>query len=147
MIKFIETYQTDIIYAAIVIVVVVALYLLTRASGRWLTKKIKEQLPRASLKPINLIIRILTMLWFVLGLIALGFMFIDVAREAVFIRYFKLFSYLGVVSVGTIVAIMIINLWFQHKVKEVIAKQEDPTRSEERRVGKERRTKWSRYGE
>lgn len=125
--KFIETYQSDIIYAVIVIAVVVALYLLTRVSGRWLTKKIKEQLPGASLKPINLIIRILTMLWFVLGLIALAFMFIDVDKETFFIKYFKLFSYLGVVSVSTIVAIMIVNLLFQHKVREIIKKNEDPT--------------------
>lgn len=67
------------------------------------------------------------MLWFVLGLIALAFMFIDVDKETFFIKYFKLFSYLGVVSVSTIVAIMIVNLLFQHKVREIIKKNEDPT--------------------
>ncbi len=125
--NFIETYQSDILYAAIVVAIVVVLYLLTRVSGRWLSKKIKEQLPGASLRPINLITRILTVLWFVLGVIALSFMFIDVDKETFFIRYFKLFSYLGVVTVTTIVAIMIINLWFQYKVREKIKSKDDPT--------------------
>lgn len=127
MSKFIETYSSEIIYVAVVIAIVVALYLLTKVTSRWLTKKIKEQFPGASVSPINLIHQILTVLWFVLGFIALIFVFLDADKKTVFVKYFKLFSYLGVVSVITIVAIMVINLWFKYKVGEKIKTMEDPT--------------------
>lgn len=127
MSKFIETYSSEIIYIAVVIAIVLGLYLLTKVASRWLTKKMKEQFPDASLNPIYLIHKILTILWFVLGSIALIFVFLDADKESIFVKYFKLFSYLGVVSVITIVAIMVINLWFKYKVGEKIKNVEDPT--------------------
>lgn len=127
MSKFIENYSSEIIYITVVIAIVVGLYLLTKVTSRWLTKKMKEQFPDASLNPINLIHKILTILWFVLGSIALIFVFLDADKESIFVKYFKLFSYLGVVSVITIVAIMVINLWFKYKVGEKIKNIEDPT--------------------
>ena len=125
--NFFETYKSDILYAAIIIAIVAVLYLLTRVSRTWLIKKIKEKLPGSPVKPIRLIKHILTLLWLVLGVIALSFIFIDVDREAVFKEYFKRSGYLGVVSVITIVAVMISNWWFKHKVKERIKNKDDST--------------------
>ena len=125
--KFIETYKSDIIYVAIVIAIVVVLYLLTTVIHKWLNKKSKEKIPGAPAKPINLIKRILTMLWLVLGIIALSFVFIDADKEAVLKGYFKLFSYLGVVAVFTIIAVTVSNLWFKYKIKEKIENNDDPT--------------------
>ena len=63
----------------------------------------------------------------ILGLIAISFLFIDIAREALLTKYFKLFSYLGLVTVITIIAIMVSNLWFNYKIKAKIENKEDPT--------------------
>lgn len=125
--KFIATYRSDIIYVAIVIAILVALYVLTRILRKWLTKKITEKLPGVSVKPIYLIKRILTVLWVVLGIIALSFIFLDVEKEAAFQEYFKLIGYLGLVIVLTIMAIMISNVWFKYKIREKIANNDDPT--------------------
>lgn len=127
MSNFIETYSFEIKYVAIVIAIVVILYLLTRVASRWLRKMMKAQFPAASLKPIRLIHQILTVLWFILGVIALTFIFIDVDKETAFTKYFKLFSYLGVVAVLTIVAIMLINLWFRYKAEEKVKHAQDST--------------------
>lgn len=127
MSEFIGTYSFEIKYVAIVIAIVVALYLVTRVASRWLLKVMKEEFPVASLKPIHLIHKILTVLWFALGIIALTFIFVDVDKETAFTRYFKLFSYIGVVSVLTIVAIMLINLWFRYKVEEKVKHEQDST--------------------
>ena len=125
--KFLETYQSDIIYATIVIASVVLLYFLTRILRVWFTNKIQEKLPGASVRPINLIKHILTVLWVLLGITALAFIFIEVDREFVLRRYFKLFIYIGVVSVVTIIALMISNLWFKYKIQQKIEEKEDPT--------------------
>lgn len=125
--KFIHTYQSDIIYSALVITSVVVLYILTRVLYNWLNKKRKEILPGAPIRPIVLIKHILTLLWLVLGAIALSFTFIDLDREALLKEYFKLFSYLGVVSVVTIIAVTVSNLWFNYKISEKIENKQDPT--------------------
>ncbi|MCL8007312.1 mechanosensitive ion channel family protein [Gelidibacter japonicus] len=127
MTKFLETHQSDIIYAASVVAIVVLLYLLTRALRKWFTKKIQEKLPGASVRPIHLIQRILTLLWFLLGITALSFIIIDDEREAIITEYFKLFSYVGVVAVLTIISLMISNLWFKYKISQKIEGNEDPT--------------------
>lgn len=125
--EFLETYQSDIIYATTVIIIVTALYLLTRVLRKWFIKKIQEKLPGASVRPINLIKQILTVLWLLLGLIALSFIFIDEETEAVMRGYSKLFGYVGLVAVLTIISLMISNLWFKYKISKKIEENDDPT--------------------
>lgn len=125
--KFIVTNKSDILYVVIVLTIVIALYLLTRFLHKWLYEKIKVKLPGTSLKPLNLIKRTLTLLWFGLGIIALSFIFIDVVKDGVFTRYFKLSSYLALVVIITILAVTVSNLWFKHKVRKKIENKEDPT--------------------
>ena len=124
---FIETYKSDIIYAAIVIAIVVTLFLLNAVFRKWLTKKVKEILPGASVKPIILINRILKTLWIVLGVLALSFIFLDIEKEIIFRGYFKLFVYLGMVAIVTIVLVTLSNLWFKYKIAEKVETNEDPT--------------------
>lgn len=124
---FIETHKTDIIYVAVVVIIVTLLYFSTRFSHKWLNRKIKQKIPGAPLRTINLIKSILLVLWFGLGIIALSFVFIDVDKEAVFKGYFRGFSYLGLVTLITVIAITISNLWFKHKITEKIETNDDPT--------------------
>ncbi len=124
---FIETYKPDIIYAAIVIAIVVTLFLLNGVFRKWLSKKVKEKLPGASLKPIILINRILKTLWIVLGGLALSFVFIDIEKEILFRGYIKLFAYLGMIAIVTIILVTLSNLWFKYKIIEKFETNEDPT--------------------
>lgn len=125
--KFIETYKSDIIFVAVVIAIVVVLYVVTRILYTWLIKRIKENFPEANLKPIRLIKRILIVLWVGLGLIALSYVVVDLDKEVVFRGYFKLFSYLGLVTLFTVLAITLSNFWFRHKIDEKFENKEDPT--------------------
>ena len=125
--KFLETHQSDIIYAVVVIAIVVSLFLFNAIFRKWLTKKIKEKLPGASLTPIVLINRILKTLWIVLGLIALSFVFIDLEKEILLRDYFRLIVYLGVVAIVTIILVTLSNLWFKYKIIEKVKNHEDPT--------------------
>lgn len=125
--KFIENHLSDIIYVVVVIAILIILHFLTRALLKWISKKISEKLPGMSARPINIIKRILMVLWLLLGAIALSYIFIDFEKQAVFIRYFKQFSYVGVVSIIVIIAINLSNLWFRHNIRKKIEENDDPT--------------------
>ena len=124
--EFFVTYKSQIINAAIVIGAVVFLYLFTGMLYRWLLSKEKGVLPETPLRPINIIKRILNVLWLVLGIISLGFVFKDSESETL-IQSFKLASYLGIVSIITIVAASVSNLWFKYKIQDKIELHFDPT--------------------
>lgn len=125
--KFIENHLSDIIYIVVVIVILVMLYFLTDTLLKWISRKITGKLPRMSPKPIHIIKRILTVLWLVLAIIAISFIFIDLEKQAVFIRYFKQFSYVGIVSISSIIAINLCNFWFKHNIRRKTEEGEDPT--------------------
>lgn len=125
--RFIENHLSDIIYIVVVIAILVMLHFLTDALLKWISKKITGKLPRMSPRPINIIKRILTVLWLVLGVIAISYTFIGLEKRAVFIRYFKQFSYVGVVSIITIIAINLCNFWFKHNIRRKTEENEDPT--------------------
>ena len=125
--EFFQLYESHIIYAAIVIVVFTSLYLLTKVLYKWLHKLLSEKLPGTPLNGLLLIKRILRFLWLVLGIIALSFIFIKADKEILLKGYFKTSWYLAIVSVFTILAITINNLWFRHKIKEKFKHNDDPT--------------------
>ena len=125
--QFFELYKSDIMYIAVVITIVAGLYFLTKISYSWLKKKLTIKIPGVRLNAIRLIKNILMVLWWGLGIIALSFVFINVDRVAVFKGYFKVYSYLGMVSLITVIAIAVSNLWFRHKIKERIKNNDDPT--------------------
>ncbi|MFB9058257.1 mechanosensitive ion channel family protein [Mariniflexile ostreae] len=125
--EFLQTYQSPLIFAAIVIAAVVVLYILNNLIYKWLLKKQREHFPGASVKPVKLIKRILNVLWLVLGLIALSFVFVDRDKDVALVSYFKLVGYLGLLSVITIILATACNMWFKYKIQEKIEKDYDPT--------------------
>ena len=127
MTTFLEKYQSHFIYTMIIIGVVALLYLLTNILHKWLLKKEIEKFPNAPVRPINLIKHVLNVLWFVLGVIALSFLFVDNEKDADLKKYFTLASYLGVLSVRTIVAATACNVWFKNKIQEKTKNHHDPT--------------------
>ena len=122
-----EIYKSDILYAVIVIMVFSSLYILTKVLYKWLHKLLSEKLPGTPLNGLFLIKRILRFLWLVLGIIALSFIFITADKQILLRGYFKTSWYLAIVSVFTILAIIINNLWFRYKIKEKFKQNDDPT--------------------
>ena len=121
MTDFFETYQAHVIYGAIIIAIVIVLHFATNIINNWLLKKEVERNPKVlpkHLKPVRLLKRTLNTLWLVLGFIALSFIFVDRDKDETLIAYFKLSAYLGFVTVLTIVAATLTNLWFKRTIQE-----------------------------
>ncbi|GGG55578.1 mechanosensitive ion channel family protein [Bizionia arctica] len=127
MTEFFELHKSQLINSAIIIVVVATLYFTTTIFYNWLLKKEKRIFPDAPLRPVNIIKRILNILWLVLGVIALSYNFVDNDKSETLIHFFKLASYLGIVAVVTIVLATLCNMWFKHKIQEKIALKYDST--------------------
>lgn len=127
MTKFFETYKSDLIYVLIVIAAVVILHFLTKIISKWLLKRESQRFAEPPLRPLRLIKRTLNVLWLVLGVIALSFVFVDNTKDDVLVGYFKLATYLGVVTVITIILATISNFWFKHKIQEKVTQDFDPT--------------------
>ena len=127
MTEFFETYRSQIIYGFIVIAFVFALLLVTNVIGKWFFKKEIKKLSDVPTEPLRILKRTLNILWFILGLIALSFIFVDREKDETLIAYFKLTGYLGIVAVVTIVAATLTNLWFKHTIKEKMLHSYDTT--------------------
>ncbi|MGC1633494.1 MAG: mechanosensitive ion channel family protein [Gelidibacter sp.] len=130
MTEFLETYQSYIIYGAIVIVVVVGLHLITNIINKWLFKKEVErnsEVLSTQIKPVTILKRTLNTLWLILGLIALSFIFVNEDKYETLKAYFKLAGYLGIVAVVTIVSATLTNIWFKRTIQEKILLNYDTT--------------------
>lgn len=127
MSDFFNMYIAHIIYAAIVIALVVLLYYITDSIGKWTLRKKEQRFPANPVKTVRILKRTLNTLWLILGIIALSFVFIDRANDAILVSYFMLALYLGTVTVVTIIAATLCNLWFKHKIKEKVLLEYDPT--------------------
>ena len=127
MTDFLVTYRPHIIYAITVVVTVLVLRYVTGLLHRWLVSKTREKFPTQRPTSIDLIDRILNTLWFVLGIIALSFVFIGEDRYSIAVNNFKLALYLGSVAVLTIVAATTLNLWFSNEAGQRLRRHEDTT--------------------
>lgn len=127
MIEFFETYRPHIIYGASVIGSVIVLHLLTNLFHKWLVKQEHRKFPGEKTTPVNVIKRVLNILWLVLGLIALSFLFVKEEKYAAIIEHLKLVSYLGFLAVFTIVAATSTNMWFKKSILRKIKNKYDPT--------------------
>ncbi|MFT5617068.1 MAG: small conductance mechanosensitive channel [Arenicella sp.] len=125
--KFLYEYQSNVIYAVIVISVVVLLRFLTRLLYKWLLKQKQKRFLGEDSKPVKLIKRILNALWVVLGVLALAFIFVDESYYKTLEKNFKLIIYLGFLSVATIVFATSVGLWFKKSIANKISEQDDPT--------------------
>ncbi|MBK8501136.1 MAG: mechanosensitive ion channel family protein [Saprospiraceae bacterium] len=127
MTTFMETYRSQIIYGVSVITVVVALYLSTNILHKWILKKAQKKFSDAKPGAINLLKRVLNLLWLVLGIIALSLIFVEEDAYAALQNQFKLLLYLGFLTVLTIVSATSINLWFRRSIQNKIQCHDDPT--------------------
>mgnify|MGYP003629678659 FL=1 len=116
-----------IIYAFIVIAVVLFLRFITRQLHKWLEKRALAKFPNEDPATIHLTQKILNALWFVLGIMALGFIFIDEDHYITARENFFLVFYLGIVAVLTLVAASLVQTWFRRNIKLRIENNEDIT--------------------
>ena len=116
-----------IIYAFIVIAVVLFLRFITRQLHKWLKKRALAKFPNEDPATIHLTQKILNALWFVLGIMALGFIFIDEDHYITARENFFLVFYLGIVAVLTLVAASLVQTWFRRNIKLRIENNEDIT--------------------
>jgi len=127
MIDFFESYKSNFIYGAIVIISVMVLHLVTNIFHKWLLKQERKKFPEEKSTPVKLVKPLLNALWLVLGIIALSFLFVNEEKYDALTNNFKLVLYLGVLAVITIVAAASTNMWFRQSIQRKIANQHDPT--------------------
>ncbi|CAM1354191.1 mechanosensitive ion channel family protein [Tenacibaculum insulae] len=125
--NFWATNKQVIIYAIIVISVVLILRFLTKLLHTFLEKKAREKYPNERPSTIHLTQKILNTLWFVLGVIALAFIFIDKKNYKIATQNFYLVFYIGIVAVITIVTASIVKTWFTRAIHKKTKASEDPT--------------------
>lgn len=127
MTEFFDTYKVHIFWTLGVIAVVFILRFFTNLLYKWLLKKENEKFPDEKPKTVILVKRILNALWLVLGLTALGFVFVDREKDQMLLANLELVLYLGILSVITIVVAATVNMWFKRGIQRKIAAQDDPT--------------------
>ena len=127
MTEFFETHRQDIIYGIIVIIAVVVLRLLTNKLHYWLAKEKQRKFPGETIKPLNLLKRILNSLWIILGVIALSYLFVENENKGIIIDNFKTVLYIGVVISITIIVATSASLWFKIDIQKKIESEHDPT--------------------
>lgn len=126
MIEFFKTYQTEFLYAFLVIAGVIILRFLTNLFYRWISRKEREEYSGA--KPISILLvkRILNAIWVVLGVMAISSLFFNDVYNRLQ-GNFRLILYIGAVSVFTIILASSVNIWFRKKVELKISLGEDST--------------------
>ena len=127
MIEIFELYKPLIVYAALVILGVIVLQILTKVLYNWLLRIEKRKFPGEDPRALNLVKRILNALWVVVGAIGLSFIFVDEDKDAIILKNLKLVLYLGFLAIGTIVAATSVNMWFRRRIQKKIKHKEDPT--------------------
>ncbi|MFD1016370.1 mechanosensitive ion channel family protein [Winogradskyella rapida] len=127
MIEFISTYKNLILYVLAVIAAVILLRLSTKFIIKWLVKKEAKRLPDAPVRSMKLVRITLNLLWLILGIIALSAVFVDRDKDQLLVDYFKLASYIGAVTVITIITATVCNMWFKHRIDEKVTHDFDPT--------------------
>jgi small-conductance mechanosensitive channel len=125
--EYFNSHSSDFKYAALVVAIVAALVISTRLLNKRLLKKRREKWAHDLSPSLNIAQRLLTVLWIVLGVIAISFIFVDEGQYSLLNDNFKLVLYLGILSVLTIVIASTLNLWFNYVIKKRILEQEDPT--------------------
>lgn len=123
---FIEN-GNEIIYSGVVIASVLLLFFLTKLVYKKMVKAQLKRYPGQKTKTLNVVKWILYMLWALLGLIALGFVFVSNEKYGFLKENFKIVLYLGILTFSTIVVAVATNLWFKKKIDKKILHQEDPT--------------------
>ena len=114
-------------YAALVVAVVIVLIIITRLLNKRFFKRRMQRAGYDLMPSLDIAQRLLTLLWIVLGVMAISFIFVDDGSYGIIDANFKLVFYLGVLTVVTIIGSAAINLWFKHVIQRKIREGEDPT--------------------
>jgi|SRR5690554_599131 len=126
MIEFFETYQTEFLYAFLVVCGVLLLRFFTNLSYKWIIKEEHKDFRGVRRNSFLLVKRIVNAIWLVLGIMAIISLFFHDIYERLQDN-FKLILYLGVVVVISIILASSVNIWFRKKVEHKISLKEDPT--------------------
>jgi small-conductance mechanosensitive channel len=127
--EFYQTYESEIIYAAITIGVVVALYIATTFLFNRVIARTKRRFPGESTGSFQLIKRILNALWIVLGSFKMYYLLTpeDSYTYLALEKDFKLIVYLSLVAVATIVGAASANIWFKRTISRKKLDNSDTT--------------------
>ncbi|ETN95282.1 Small-conductance mechanosensitive channel [Zhouia amylolytica] len=125
--NFIENYKSHLLYILVVIVCILFLRLITIQLKKWLIKKEQQKFPDEKPRTINLVGKILNALWYILGIIAIAFIFTEKEDHELLITRFKLFSYLGFLAIATIISAAVANMWFRKTISRKEHSHEDTT--------------------
>ncbi|MGB3345061.1 MAG: mechanosensitive ion channel family protein [Aequorivita sp.] len=126
MIEFFETYQTEFLYALLVICAMLLLRFLTHQFYKWIIKEERKKYHELQLNSFRLVRRIVNTIWLVLGLMAIGSLFFNDVFQRLQ-NNFRMLLYIGLVSVITIILASSVNIWFRKKVELKLTLKEDPT--------------------
>ncbi len=126
MIEFFQTYKIEFFYAFLVICGVLLLRFFTNLCYKWISREEHKKFRGVRANSFSLVRRIVNSIWIVLGVMAISSLFFQEVYEK-FQNNFRLFLYIGLVVVITIILASTVNLWFQKKVKLKTALEEDPT--------------------
>ncbi|HUH47407.1 MAG TPA: mechanosensitive ion channel family protein [Arenibacter sp.] len=127
MFDLFEVYRPHFIYGILVIVAILAMRVLTNVFYNRLLRRQLKLFPGEEPKAIPLLKRILNTVWVVLGLIALGFLFVTEDRYEVLKSNFFLILYLSAVAVVTIVLAAFTDFWFRLTIQRKTVAKEDAT--------------------
>lgn len=123
----IEIFKANAVSVLVVVVAMFVLFVVTNMLHKWIVKKEIERFSGGSVRSFVLIKYILNGLWLVLGILALGFIFMGEDYHNFILRNLKLVLYIGVVTVLTIFGGTLTNLWFKSSINNKILNHEDPT--------------------
>lgn len=127
MVEFLEKHKDDLISAALIVLAVILLQVLTKLIYKWFSSREEKKFPGEISTSLLFVRRILNALWIVLGAIAISFVFAERTRSEVLEENFKLVAYLGLLAVATIVTAATSNMWFKRSIDRKINAGEDPT--------------------
>src|SRR5690554_6129968 len=116
MIEFFETYQTELLYAFLVLCGVILLTFFTELAYKWIVKEDQKKLRGLRPTSLKLVKRIVNSIWLILAtMIILSLFFSEFYGRLQ--GNFRLMLYMGVVAVVTILLASTVNIWFQRKTE------------------------------
>ena len=122
-----DVYKPQIIYAIVVIGIVFLLLLSTQYLHKWLDKKSKIKYPNEENTTINLVKKVLSILWILLGIGALSFIFIAKDQYEVARGNIELLLYIGIVLILTIIGASMVGSFFTRMIRKTTSSGGDPT--------------------
>lgn len=126
MISFFEAHKTQFLYALLILLGYFLMRFLTARWNAWFIKVQAKKLSSIHPATIHLIKRILNTIWLVLAILFIGLFSFNTSYEN-FENNFRLTSYIGILSILTLVVASSLNFAFRRSAERKVAIGEDPT--------------------